>query len=252
MAKGFKHGGSGGGASLNFKVVGNPQPEAPSENTIWLNTDVPIGAWYFAATQPENMAEGDVWFPVDTASPVEFNALKKNGIQVYPISAKQYVGDAWTTKVSEINQGGAWVKMWDGELFDNGNQYEYITGGWWQNEDLKWSSSSYPNTGTVEISDFIELDAGTKGAAATTKEKIALTEYNAIEVNVDTVKTGYAIIVHDNVSGSVHDDNDLASANLTGTGVQSLDISGIEGSHYITLMCYNGRSVKASKVRLVR
>ena len=58
MAKGFKHG--SGGTSLNFKVVGNPKPTSPKENTIWINTDVPITGYHFSATQPETMAEGMV------------------------------------------------------------------------------------------------------------------------------------------------------------------------------------------------
>ena len=28
-----------GGAAFNFKVVGNPQPESASDNTIWIDTD---------------------------------------------------------------------------------------------------------------------------------------------------------------------------------------------------------------------
>ena len=43
---------TGCGTSLNFKVVGNPQPETAKENTIWFNTDVKITGWNFAATQP--------------------------------------------------------------------------------------------------------------------------------------------------------------------------------------------------------
>ena len=35
--------GGSGGAPLNFKVVGNPQPSNPKVNTIWVDTDVPIG-----------------------------------------------------------------------------------------------------------------------------------------------------------------------------------------------------------------
>ena len=120
MAKGFKAG-AGGGTALNFKVVGNPQPASPKENTIWLNADVPIGAWYFSATQPENLNEGDVWFPIGTSSPVEFNALKKNGIQVYPLSAKQYVGGALVDVDTQIYQSGEWGELvstvW---LYDNG------------------------------------------------------------------------------------------------------------------------------------
>lgn len=128
MAKGFKAG-AGGGTSLNFKVAGNPQPENPRENTIWVNTDVPIGAWYFTATQPENLNEGDVWFPVGTSSSVEFNALKKNGIQIYPLAAKQCVGGAWVDVEAKIYQGGEWVD-WIVYLLKDGNECTRITGGW--------------------------------------------------------------------------------------------------------------------------
>ena len=51
MAKGFKHG-AGGGTALNFRVVCNPKPENPKENTIWLDTDVGIPEWVFSATDP--------------------------------------------------------------------------------------------------------------------------------------------------------------------------------------------------------
>ena len=40
MAKGFKHGGGGGGSDLNFRVVGSPeQPSVPRENDIWVILD---------------------------------------------------------------------------------------------------------------------------------------------------------------------------------------------------------------------
>lgn len=52
--KGF----GGGGTSLNFKVVGNPQPENPKVNTIWVNTDVRITGWLFA---PENPYAPDIY-----------------------------------------------------------------------------------------------------------------------------------------------------------------------------------------------
>lgn len=52
MAKGFKMGG-GGGAPLNFKVVGGTSaPSNPKENTIWVNTDSAITGWHFGAEEP--------------------------------------------------------------------------------------------------------------------------------------------------------------------------------------------------------
>ena len=44
---------SGGGAGLNFKVVGGTtQPSNPKENTIWVETDTKIAGWNFSATEP--------------------------------------------------------------------------------------------------------------------------------------------------------------------------------------------------------
>lgn len=108
MAKGFKNG--AGGILLNFKVIGNPQPSTARENTIWVDTDK-INNYYFSPEQPGNMAEYDVWFPMDTASPVKFDALKKNGIQVFPGSAKQYIGGVLSSKVASIYQNDAWTQF---------------------------------------------------------------------------------------------------------------------------------------------
>lgn len=121
---------TGGGTSLNFKVVGNPQPETAKDNTIWVDTDVEITSWVFSATQPETAAEGVVWITTGTSSPVAFNALKKNGITVYPLSAKQYVSGKWVDKTAKSYQGGKWVDWWNGELYDTGNEYTPYTGGW--------------------------------------------------------------------------------------------------------------------------
>lgn len=104
--EGFGTGGSGG---LNFKVVGGTTtPSNPKENTIWVNTDVTITSWIFSATEPETPVEGMVWISTGTSSLVEFDALKKNGIILYPLAASQYVGGAWVSLAAQSYQGGAW------------------------------------------------------------------------------------------------------------------------------------------------
>lgn len=111
--------GGGGGAALNFKVVGGTSaPASPKENTIWVNTNTAITDWVFSATQP-SAKSGRVWISTGTSSPIEFNALKKNGIQMYPISAKQYVSGAWVDKTEKIYQGGKW-KDWATYIFNSG------------------------------------------------------------------------------------------------------------------------------------
>lgn len=122
MAKGFKHG-AGGVSALNFKVVGGTsQPVNPKENTLWVNTQTEISGWVFSATEPKSPVEGTVCISTGTSSTVEFNALKKNGIQVYPISAKQYISGAWANVDAYLYNGGEWARfsstiVW---IYDNG------------------------------------------------------------------------------------------------------------------------------------
>lgn len=124
------------GVELNFDVVAYETEaallaNAPAENTIGIITTTPISNWIFSPTQPENPDGGTVWISTDTSSPVEFNALKKNCIQVYLQTAKQYVSGAWEdVSNAKIYQNSEWVDLWDGILFENGNQYGAITGGW--------------------------------------------------------------------------------------------------------------------------
>ena len=130
MAKGFKHG-AGGGTSLNFKVVGGTaEPAKPKENMIWLDTDTKITSWAFRAAEPETPAEGMIWISTGASSTAPFNALKKNGIQVYPLYAKQYVSGAWVDVDAKSYQNGAWVDWWNGHLYEYGNLHEQVTGGW--------------------------------------------------------------------------------------------------------------------------
>lgn len=112
MGVAFLYGNGGsGGASLNYKIVGGTSaPSNPKENTIWVNTSTAITSHVFSATQPTGSA-GMVWIKTGTTSNVDFNAIKKNSINVYPIEAKQYVSGAWVDRTSEIYQGGAWKEF---------------------------------------------------------------------------------------------------------------------------------------------
>lgn len=148
----------GGGVPLNFKVVDNTTKTAnPPQNTIWVNTDTPITRWYFSAAQPEGMEDGAVWFLTGVSSFAEFNALKKNGILVYPLKANQYISGALVDKTAKSYQNGEWVDWWDGTIYNYGNLYEHITGGW-----KNWGSTVTPTI--TYTKDYIEMEAsGTSG-----------------------------------------------------------------------------------------
>lgn len=53
MAIGFKHGGSGGGYELNFRVINaNNEPSSPKENSIWIKTSNLLNCWTYGPEMP--------------------------------------------------------------------------------------------------------------------------------------------------------------------------------------------------------
>lgn len=255
MAKGFKHGGSG--VPLNFKVVGNPQPTNPKENTIWINTDVKITSYQFAATQPSSPTAGMVWIPTGTSSTAEFNALKKNGIQVYPVSAKQYVSGAWVDKTAKSYQGGKWVDWWNGELYKSGNEYTSVTGGW-VGKALRGNQSGSDlaptitrNTGSI----YAVMNTSAKGGVLHTKNKIDLTNYKTITFKGTIKSTNASAAVGFGVWSSFGSYWKSATAINTYEGVKtitdgSLDVSGVSGSCYVGFGLYHEANVTITEVTL--
>ena len=116
--------------SLAFEITGNPQPSNPKANTIWVDTSTEITGWIFSATQPAGQT-GLLWIKTDVFSSAPFNALKKNGIMIYPLSARQYIGGAWKTVTAKSYQGGKWVE-WIPEdaLYYHGDECVPVSGGW--------------------------------------------------------------------------------------------------------------------------
>jgi hypothetical protein len=160
--------GNGGSNPLNFKVICNPQPNTAKENTIWVDTDK-INKYYFSATQPDNMVEYDVWFLTGTLGAISFNSLKKNGIEVYPISAKQKIDGVLVDKTAKIYRNGVW-EGWFKYLFPS--ELEYNT----------YKSSN----GTVSVADEVITFSHSKesysNALFTFVEPIDVTQYSVLRV----------------------------------------------------------------------
>ena len=122
--------GFGGGSRLNFKVVaGLTQPGSATENTIWVKTEKMTG-WFFDVTQPENLAEGMVWFHEGASNVFAINALKKNGIQLYPMGAKQMLNGSLVEKPAMIYQSGKWNDLYvPAVVYDYGYENLDVLGG---------------------------------------------------------------------------------------------------------------------------
>lgn len=110
-----------GGGGGNFNVVGGlTQPTSPRENMIWVKADIkPRPAFVVAQTAPDSPADGLIWFFASA--------------QGLLTKAYVYSGSTWVLADTYVYLADTWVQIasaWNGELFDNGNQYEDVTGGW--------------------------------------------------------------------------------------------------------------------------
>lgn len=248
----------GGGTALNFRVVGGTAtPTSPAENCIWVNTDTAITGWIFCATEPNPAEAGMVWFFTGTSSPVEFNALKKNTIQVYPVSAKQYISGTWVEKEAQIYQNGAWAEWWNGVLFENADQYEDITGGWVK-------GYSYGNASTVATIDDTGIKLSTVSGSylnVETANKINLSGYSTLHVNATvtsrtSTSANYLWLACTESSGlAVHGSEATAvtSAKVTALGdVEfSLDVSAVDGEYFVVFgASVGGMGVTVNKIWL--
>lgn len=186
----FNMSGGGGSGSLNFEVVGGTSaPTSPKENTIWVNTDIAITSWIFNAFEPENPSAGQIWIYTGNSSPVDFNALEKNGVQVYPLTAKQYINGGWVDKTALIYQNGEWAE-WAMHLYDTGNKCVDITGDWTA-AGWKWRNTTGGNGGTlaptITWNDDHFVYNGTGNHASYTRGGCLLTANNIDLANIKTI-----------------------------------------------------------------
>ena len=237
--------GGGGGASLNFDVKAYATEEAllaavPKENTIGVITQTAITSWAFSATEPAEPVAGMVWISTGNGSGVAFNALKKNAIQVYPLSAKQYVDGAWVDVTAMSYQGGEWVQFSDvvTYLFNKGDQCTALTGGWVKSGPP--SDGGY-STGSVSIGDVITIScSNTQYAVARTKNKISLADFSTLTFVVDdcilpSKAYGYLLVCDTSSTNIWWADESIIKKSLSNgnTGTFVLDISALTGSYYV-------------------
>lgn len=130
------------GVELNFEVVGGTtQPENPTENMIWINTDVEITRWMFSADEPSEPIEGTVWIVTGKTSAISFDILEENVLTVYPLMSYQFINGEFVIKDAQIYQSGEWqpvgcyvvqngVKKVDIQEKGDGHTIEWDQDGW--------------------------------------------------------------------------------------------------------------------------
>lgn len=230
--------------SLNFEVVGNPQPSNPKVNTIWLNTDEEITGWAFSATEPD-LVDGFVWIFTGTSSPVEFNALKKNGIQVYPLSAKQCVGGAWVTVTAMSCQNSGWCE-WLVYLYNKGVEYVDENGNGWT-----FSGTYTKNEDNIRVG----ATGGTAYSGYAESGYIGMAGFNTVDVHIVSYQNSgtecYSNITIIDESGSTVIEQTIK--NGTGSGediVVSVDISAVTSKCKVRLTAGHTRTGSGRAARV--
>lgn len=220
-------------------------PSAATVTAVRLSWRTFPGATYtMSFIQPNTPHETDVddglvWIETRTDSTVSFNALKKGVLQVYPVAVRQRVNAEWVDVDASIYQNSVWSNFWNGELFENGNQYTGTTGG--------WPAAS----GTLVSSDpYLLYSAGGEKLIISSGRKVDITNYSQLHV-IGQARGDYSVSggvssrnTDFGIATAVTDSSVAFEAKLQLTkgynsGIednnteQVLDISTISGKYYI-------------------
>lgn len=249
---------SGGGTALNFAIRKYSSEAAllasqPRQNTIGLVTENKLTGWYLSFSEPEEKKEGTAWILTGTKGDSSFNALKKNGIQIVPLMAKQYISGSWVQIPAKIYKNGAWVS-WMKYLYINGDECTDLTGGW---VSQKHSSGT---AGNVEkLSDRIQLSTTANVYASTievrTSKTIDFTDVDMLEIDVIS-RTGmenaqnyigvYAFLSSSSAAGQKG--GTLAyNTPISAAGKHSINLTNCSGKYYVIIACY-GASVAFTEI----
>ena len=232
-----------GTLALNFSVVGGEaQPASPRENTIWVNTSADITGWVFSVTEPTSPTDGMVWFTTGASSITSFNAVKKNGLWVYPTGCQQYVSGTWVTKVAKTYQNGTWVD-WSLYLYNNGDEVTSVTGGW-EAIALKLTASTgsfVPNITRNADNLYITGQSTTYAAGAVkTKNKISLANYNTLKaeiLNASSYANEYMKLGLYTAVGATEGNNRVAGASISSDTnnrqTLTIDVSNLNDDYYV-------------------
>ena len=239
-----------GGAPLNFNVLAYETEEklkadSQMENTIGVVTATDISSWVFSPEEPAEPSEGMVWFFNGTNSSVEFDALKnKNAIQLYPVSAQQYVSGAWVNVVAMSYRDGAWVNLWNGELYTPGNEFKMITGGWIAEPKGRLASAAGTAMPTLNKDDNGMAMQCTAGGVVRTANKVDLTRFSRLCFTGDLRTSGsrddWMRLCIWSEMGTYWNDNIVAQRTSSNTeyGTQYIEIESLEGKYYIGFGIY--------------
>lgn len=222
--------------SLNFEVVGNPKPQSPKMNTIWVDTDVAIPNWTLSATKPDSGDEGAVCVQTGNGSVCAFNALKKNAVMVYPLCATQRISGAWKNVNAEIYQGEWKVLQAEVVFFGNGKVNTDVFGN-----VAKSNSGANEYTivsGNIRFAHYVDVKAS---------KLFDVSSFNTIECTIaewDYMNPDMHLV---DASGNNNNLTCIKSDQTPG-GLRTFDISSYSGEYYLRISTGTGGANNSNDV----
>lgn len=236
MGRAFLYGSGGSSASaLNFKIVGGADaPESPAENTIWVSTSETINGWIFSSEDPSSSSVDDIvaavlpddgflWIKTSEKSDVSFNALMLNRLLVYPVLAYQWYDGGFVKRDAKIYIGGEWKDFWSGKLYDGGNLYSYITGGWTSDETSGAPQITYGNSSMTITASVSGENATVRTGNAINLSKWSTLEFEGTHENAQNY----------NLMGVINARSFSAERSINLNDSHSMDISDLTGDYYV-------------------
>lgn len=235
-------------SNLGFRVYTATEfPSVGSENDICVISDIPMKNWVLSPDTPKGTPrnDGDVWIRYSVNGDAT-NVLKSSTMLITTLIAFQYINGEWVTKDAKSYQNASWVSWWDGTLYDAGNEYEHITGGWYGGNA---AASSTASSTITKNSDHILIKNTTSASnGAITTNAIDLTKYSTLNALYKGGSVGLR------VSPSFPTSSPAATNNTDGSvsviTQLTLDISELQGYYQCALSARSTSSIYLYKMWL--
>ena len=166
----------------------------------------------------------------------------------------------WEDKVAKSYQNGTWVDLWNGKLYEKGDEYTSITGGFIA-RGLAYSSSykTASAPGLIKGKDYLKATQNTSqgGGALICANKIDLTDYKTLHYAGQlhsTASNGIIALCVWKDFGTYKADNLVTSLSITASTTLhagTVDISEIVGEYYIGFyLCNTGSYINLTHMWL--
>ena len=252
----FLYGNSGGRRYWVSEVYGgqNPPNTGVKDYDIFLRTNVAITSGEISTNigglPTWDAADGIFLITLvagvfsDTGSSTFFvwDTQKFHNVSGFPGNAYIHENGKWRRCEGYVFHSNKWVQFssaWNGELFDNGNQYEGVTGGWVGN-----------GISSTTVGTNLSLIVANTSPYLTTQNAIDLSGYSKLHMIADGNAGQYSYFgISSNVPSNAGP-NYIASATFSG-GENVLDVSAINSGHIsIGATASWGVTINISKVWL--